>query len=216
MRRIFRNLAGLSMGAVFLLLAISATAEKRLTDLLDNAAEDWHMSGHDQWYWTHGMIVGKSKILDGDITDPEASAFLVSQQVFGGDISVTLDVSFQNGRYIGVYLDFDRETQSGIWMATGHPLADDAPDNEVERGYIKTVENGFWIVRASGEIVIEGDEIVRLRFTRAADDYSIYQDDRLIATYRKPGGYPAGPLQIRITNAQARILRLQVESDWIK
>ena len=57
---------------------------------------------------------------------------------------------------------------------------------------------------------------MRLRFQRLNDDYSLYQDDRLIATYRKPGGYSAGPLQIRLTNAQVRIHRREVASDWIK
>jgi len=211
-RQIFKHIFGLTI----LLVSSVALAERLTTNLLDDAAADWHMPEPAQWYWTHGTLVGSSKIFDGEKTDPAASTFLVSKRIFGGNVSVSLDVSFQSGRYIGVYLDFGQETQSGIWMATGHALQPDAPANEVERGYIKTVENGFWIVRANGELVIDGDEIVRLRFARKGDDYSLYQDERLIATYRKPGGYPAGPIQVRLTNAQASILRLVVVSDWIK
>ncbi|MFT5500671.1 MAG: hypothetical protein ACI88G_000804, partial [Woeseiaceae bacterium] len=175
-----------------------------------------HTSDPALWSLADGSVSGHSKLFDGDKTDPAASTFLVSNKVFGGDIAVTMNVSFQKGRYIGVYLDFGQESQSGIWMATGHALPADAADNEIERGYVKTVENGFWIVRASGELVINGDEIVHLRFDRRDDDYSLYQDDRLIATYRKPGGYPAGRLQIRLTNASVRIHELRVESDWSK
>lgn len=216
MRNRFLKSHRLTCAVLACALSVAASAEKRTTDLLDNAADDWHLSEPDLWYWTHGMIIGTTEILDGDKTDPAASSFLVSKLSFGGDITVSIDVSFQAGRYIGVYLDFDQESQSGIWMATGHALEETAAANEVERGYIKTVEDGFWVVRATGELVIEGDEVVRLRFARLNDDYSLYQDDRLIATYRKPGGYPAGPLQIRLTNAQVRIHRLEVQSDWIK
>ena len=54
-----------------------------------------------------------------------------------------MDVTFDVGRYLGVYIDFSQDTQTGIWMATGHALAADAADNEVERAYIKTVENSL-------------------------------------------------------------------------
>lgn len=216
MQRPFLQLFNCILGLTILLSSMSVSAERITTDLLDNAADDWHISEPGLWNWSHGMINGTSRIHAGEKTDPEASTFLVSKRVFGGNVSVIMDVSFQVGRYIGVYLDFGQETQSGIWMASGHALAQDAPVNEVERGYIKTVDNGFWIVRANGELVIDGGETVRLRFARQGDDYSLYQDGRLIATYHKPGGYPAGPIQIRLTNAQVRIHRLEVQSDWIK
>ncbi len=48
------------------------------------------------------------------------------------------------------------------------------------------------------------------------DDYSVWNDDRLIATYHRPGGYPADPLQLRLVNAKARIHQLRVRSDWVK
>jgi hypothetical protein len=201
--------------AIFL-LPVAVLAERLVTDLLDDAANDWHTPDPAQWYWTHGVLIGSSKIFDGDKTDPAASTFLVSQRTFGGNVSVTHDVSFQKGRYLGVYRDFGRESQSGIWMATGHPLEEAAPANDVERAYIKAVENGYWIVRATGELRIDGDEVVRLRFAGRGDVYNLYRDGHLVATYRKPGGYPAGPLQLRLTNAQATIVRLEVESDWIE
>ncbi|MDH4073059.1 MAG: hypothetical protein OEV41_08145, partial [Gammaproteobacteria bacterium] len=103
-------------------------------------------------------------------------------------------------------------TQSGMWLATGHALPADALDNEVERGYVKTVDNGVWIVRATGELVIERGKQVRLGFSRRGDDYSLWNDGKLIAVYRKDGGYPAGPLQIRLTNAAVRIHGLQVRT----
>jgi hypothetical protein len=214
--RLLKHITGPAFAMAGILLALNATADRPGIDLLADPARQWRTSDPQLWSLSSGSVSGESKIFDGDKTDPAATTFLVSEQVFGGDVAVTMKVSFQKGRYIGVYLDFGQESQSGIWMATGHALAADAPANEIERGYIKTVDDGFWIVRTSGELVINGDEVVRLRFARQDDDYSLYQDDRLIATYRKPGGYPAGRLQIRLTNASVRIHELKVESDWSK
>jgi hypothetical protein len=191
----------------------SAFAEKSRVDLLAAGASAW-VSPEATWEIDDGEISGASRIMNGAITDPAASTFLVSKTIFGGDIVVSLDITFDTGRYLGVYLDFDQETQTGIWMATGHALAEDAADNEVERAYIKTVEDSFWIVRATGELPVRPGEPLHLRFERKGDYYSIYNEDTLIVTYRKPGGYQAGPLQIRLTNASARIHRLEVESDW--
>jgi hypothetical protein len=134
----------------------------------------------------------------------------VSQETFGGDFIVNMELSFDRGRYLGVYLDFGQESQSGMWLATGHPLPPDGPDNEVERAYVKTVENGFWIVRATGELVIEQGRRLKLGFSRRGDAYSLWNDGKLIAVYRKPGGYPPGPLQLRLTNAAVRINALTV------
>ena len=175
----------------------------------------WQSSDPSAWKLSGSQISGATQIFDGAITDPDATTFIVSKHVFGGDIVVSMDVTFDVGRYLGVYLDFSRDTQTGIWMATGHALAANAPDNEVERAYIKTVENSFWIVRATGELVVESGATLRLRFVRKGDQYSIWNNETLIVTYHKAGGYPAGPLQIRLTNASARIHRLEVESDWI-
>lgn len=208
----FKHICGLAL----ILTAFTLRAEPVTTNLLLDPQEQWQTADRDQWLLEPGRIRGKTRVLDGAKTDPEASTFLVSNQVFGGDISVSLEVSFDAGRYLGIYLDFGQESQSGIWMATGHALAQDAPANEVERAYIKTVENGFWIVRANGELVIAGGERIALQFVRSGDDYSLFHDSRLIATYRKASGYPPGPLQLRLTNAEATIHRLEVESAWIK
>lgn len=210
--QIFKHISATTL----LLLSAAAEADRVTIDLLQDAASTWSTSTPSQWQFVDGNIVGASKLFDGDKTDPAASTFLVSKQVFGGNIDVSVEISFEVGRYLGLYLDFDQQSQSGIWMATGHALAADAADNEVERGYVKTVENGFWIVRATGELVIEGDEVVRLRFSRQGADYSMFQEDRLIATYRKSGGYEAGPIQLRLTNSRARIRHIQVQSDWVR
>ena len=182
-------------------------------DLLNEGARAWK-SVNAGWKFANGVLTGASSIFDGAITDPAASTFLVSKAVFGGDIAVSMDLSFEQGRYLGVYLDFDQETQTGIWMATGHPLAEGAAGNEVERAYIKTVEESSWIVRATGELVVKPHMPLHLRFERKGDYYSIYSNGTLIVTYCKPGGYPAGPLQIRLTNASVRIRSLLIESDW--
>ena len=121
-------------------------------------------------------------------------------------------MTFDKGRYLGVYLDFDPKTQTGIWMASGHDLPADAPANEVARGYVKTIEKGFWIVRATGELDIEPGRRVKLGFSRRGDDYSLWNEGRLIATYRKPGGYPAGRIQLRLTNAAVRIHHIEVRT----
>ncbi len=199
-----------------LLVSMNASAARVTTDMLADAVEQWRSPDIAQWTFSAGEIAGTSKLFDGEKSDPDATTFLISKQTFGGNVSVEIDVLFEKGRYLGVYLDFGQDSQSGIWMATGNPLSKDAPANEIERGYIKTVENGFWIVRANGELVVNENELVRLRFARLGDDYSLYRDERLVAIYHKPGGYPAGPIQIRLTNAKVRIQRLQVESDWTR
>lgn len=196
-----------------ILPGLGAAAGYAKVDLLKQGATAWKTVDAG-WEFTNGVLTGASRIFDGTITDSAASTFLVSKTVFGGDIAVSMDLSFEQGRYLGVYLDFDQESQTGIWMATGHPLAEGAADNEVEHAYIKTVEESLWIVRATGELVVKPDISLHLRFERKGDYYSIYSNGTLIVTYCKPGGYPAGPLQIRVTNASVRIHSLLVESDW--
>lgn len=204
-----------AIGLLIVVVVLRATAAAPAVDLLSRGANEWR-SIDPGWRFIGGEIAGASSIFDGAITNPDASTFLVSKKVFGGDVVVSMDVTFDEGRYLGVYLDFGQDTQTGIWMATGHALAEGAADNEIERAYIKTVENSFWIVRATGELVVQPGEMLRLRFTRKGDYYSIFSDDVLIVTFRKAGGYPPGPLQLRLTNASARIHRLVVESDWTR
>lgn len=204
---------------LFLVLAscsLPGNADSVVTDMLQNPGIRWQTQTPDRWTLEHGAISGSTKVFDGAKEDPESSTFLVSNQTFGGDLHVDIDVSFSQGRYVGVYLDFGQESQSGIWMATGHALAASSASNEVERGYIKTVDNGFWVVRANGELQIDGEEKVHLGFARRGDQYSLYRNSRLIATYFKAGGYPAGPLQIRLTNAAATISRFVVRSEWVE
>jgi hypothetical protein len=212
MRTLFKHIFAypLLVAGIF---ATQAIAETSSVDLLADGQRAWQRVDPG-WNFANGRISGASSIMDGAKTDPATSAFLVSNTVFGGNVVVSMDVAFEKGRYLGVYLDFDQDTQTGIWMATGHPLAEDAADNEIERAYIKTVEESFWVVRATGELVVRPGAMLHLRFQRNGDYYSIYSDDTLIVTYRKPGGYPAGPIQIRLSNARARIHRLVVESDW--
>jgi len=212
--RTFKHIFKTSYFLTAILAALPVFAGDLTVDLLDDGERNW-LPADASWVFDSGGITGASSIMNGAITDPAATTFLVSRKTFGGDIVVTMDVTFEAGRYIGVYVDFGQDTQTGIWMATGHALAADAADNEVERAYIKTVENSFWIVRATGELVVESGEMLRLRFVRKGDEYSIWSDETLMVTYHKAGGYPAGPLQIRLTNASARIHRLEVESDWI-
>jgi hypothetical protein len=194
----------------------TAVGAEIMLDLLAGGATEWRSPDAGHWTFSNGELTGTSKVFDGKKTDPDASTFLVSKATFGGDISVSMEVTFEVGRYLGVYIDFGQNTQTGMWMATGHALSADAADNEVERAYVKTVEDSFWIVRANGELNIKVGEALMLRFERKGDDYSVWNDDRLIATYHRPGGYPAGPLQLRLVNAKARIHQLQVRSDWMK
>ena len=195
-----------------LLLLLPSVASGQAADLLADGADGWQEFDAERWQFVNGELHGSAAVLDGEKTDPEASTFLVSKKTFSGSYIVSLDVSFDEGRYLGVYLDFDQETQSGMWLATGHALASDAPDNEVERGYIKTVEEGVWIVRATGELIIEQGVSIRLGFSRRGDDYSLWNDGKLIAVYRKDGGFPAGPIQIRLTNSAVRIHSLRVRT----
>ena len=204
----------------FLLTLLSICSERSwadatIVDLLAAGEHTWQPFDGARWQISGGSLRGATRIMDGAITDPAASAFLLSRQKFGGNVTVQLDVSFKEGRYLGIYVDFDEERQSGIWMATGHRLAADAADNEVERAYIKTVDESVWVVRATGELEIEPGQVVRLRISRNGQTYAIRRDDQLIATYRKPDAYPPGRLQLRLTNASAEVHKLIVTADRV-
>jgi len=211
---IFKHISKSGILLAIVLAGAPAITHGSVTDLLAPGKDAW-IAPDSTWSFANDEIKGATRIFDGAKTDPAASTFLVSEESFGGDIVVSMDVTFDEGRYLGVYLDFGQESQTGIWMATGHALAADAADNEVERAYIKTVEDSFWIVRATGELLVIPGTMLHLRFVRNGDVYSIWKDETLVVTYHKAGGYPAGPLQIRLTNASARIHRLEVESDWV-
>ena len=203
----------------FTVLALGARAEPaEVVDLVEGGAESWVSPDPSRWSFEDGEIHGSTPLLNGAKTNPAASSFLVSKRTFAGQLVVSIDITFDAGRYLGVYLDYGQDTESGIWMATGHPLPEDPAERhlEVETAYIKTVEKSHWVVRTQGELAIEPGELVRLQFVKRGDDYSVWHDGRLIVTYHKEGGYPPGPLQLRLTNARARIHRVHVRSDWSK
>lgn len=184
-------------------------------DLTDSGTSEWLPADATRWRFEGGSILGRTPKLDGAKTDPAASAFLESRRVFSGDKSVEVELEFEEGRYFGIYFDYDPATESGIWMATGHFLPDEQKVHNVESAYIKTVDGGHWIVRATGELDVPAAAPLTVRFEREGDDYRVWQGDRLVVTYRKPGGYPPGKLRLRLVNASARIDRLQVSADTI-
>lgn len=200
----------LSTILICLLLPFAATGQS--IDLLAAGTDAWQQFDASRWNVSDGELAGATSIFDGDKTDPAASTFLLSERSFDGNYIVSMEVTFERGRYLGVYLDYDPESRSGMWLATGHALAPDAPDNEVERAYVKTIDEGFWIVRANGELPISAGERIRLGFMKRGDDYGVWNDGRLIATYRKEGGYPGDRIQLRLTNAQVRIHKLEVRT----
>lgn len=184
-------------------------------DLTDGGPSEWLPADGSRWQFRDGSISGRTPKLDGAKTDPAASAFLESRRVFGGNKSVDVELDFEAGRYFGIYFDYDPATESGIWMATGHFLSDEEQVHNVESAYIKTVDDGHWVVRATGELEVPADAPLDLRFEREGDDYRIWQGDRLVVTYRKPGGYPPGKLRLRLVNSAARIPRLAVSADTV-
>ena len=194
------------------LLLAPAVVGAQVTDLLAKGADGWAHADSDRWTFEDGELHGATAVFDGDRTDPAASMFLVAKDVVTEDFIVSIEVTFERGRYLGVYLDFGQDSQTGIWMATGHALPPDAPDNEVERGYIKTVEDGFWVVRATGQLEVAQGERVKLGFSRRGNTYSLWNDGKLIAVYQKAGGYPPGPLQLRLTNSAVRIHSMSVRT----
>lgn len=196
---------------LFFALAVTSAASGETTDLLSAGANGWRAHDQSRWQFKGGELHGSTALLDGSKTDADASAFIVSEQAFDGDYMLSMELTFDAGRYVGVYLDFDEDTQSGIWMASGHALPEDAPANEVERGYIKTVDGGNWVVRATGELDIERGRRVKLGFSRLDGEYRLWNDGRLIATYKK-SGYAPGPVQLRLTNSAVRIHRLELRT----
>ena len=128
-----------------------------------------------------------------------------------------MDIVFERSRYIGVYVDYDPDTDTGMWLATGHPLlSDEASETQVETAYIKTVDNGDWIVRARGELKVSPGEMLRLRWVKSGADYSIWQDDRLVVAYRPDRRYEPGQVMLRLMSAVARIQRLEMRSDRVR
>jgi len=202
-----------TLAALLLLATVASPAAIAETmDLLARGAAYWQPFDESRWRFVDGELHGATAVFDGDKMDPEASTFLVGRETLSGDYLVSLEVSFDEGRYLGVYLDFGQESQTGIWMATGHALQADAPDNEVERAYIKTVEESFWVVRATGELVVNKGRRIKLGFSHRGEQYQLWNDGKLIATYYKKGGYPAGPIQLRLTNSAVRIHKMQVRT----
>jgi hypothetical protein len=203
------------LGALLMLSTLQAPAQAEWDriDLLAQGEAAWRDFESSGWRLEDDGLVGETAVFDGAITDPEASLFLVSRESFGGDVLMRMHVTFEVGRYIGVYLNFGQQSQSGIWMATGHALPQEELEHHVESGYIKTVEGGHWVVRSSGELIVEKDQRVSLEFRRQGDNYTLSRNGHLVAIYHKEGGYPAGPLQLRLVNAKARIDKLEVVTD---
>jgi hypothetical protein len=156
---------------LLLMFLAPLAASGQTIDLLAQGADSWEPFDEARWKFVDGELHGSTAIFDGDKTDPDASTFIIAREKLEGEYLVSLDVSFDEGRYLGVYLDYGQKTQTGIWIASGHALPADAPDNEIERGYIKTVENGFWIVRATGDLAIAKGERIKLGFSRRGDEF---------------------------------------------
>ena len=188
------------------------------TDLLAGGKDNWTSPDWSRWEIDQGVAKGETLKFPGVATaNPEAAAYLLTRGVFEGDLELSMDIVFERSRYIGVYLDYDPDTDTGMWLATGHPLPeDDAGESQTETAYIKTVDNGDWIVRARGELRISPGEVLRLRWMKSGPDYSIWQDDRLIVAYRPERNYPPGPVMLRLMSAVAEIRRLEMRSDRVR
>ena len=188
------------------------------TDLLAGGTDNWTSPDWSRWEFHQGTVKGETlKFPEVATGDPEAAAYLLTRNVFEGDLELSMDIVFQRSRYIGVYLDYDPDTDTGMWLATGHPLPkDDAGESQTETAYIKTVDNGDWVVRARGELTISPGEVIRLRWVKSGPDYSIWQDDRLVVVYRPERNYEPGPVMLRLMSAVAEIRRLEMRSDRVR
>lgn len=187
------------------------------TDLLADGKDNWTSPDWSRWELRDGTLIGATvEFPEIATSDPNAAAYLLTRNEFGGNLELSMEITFERSRYLGVYLDYDAESDTGMWLATGHPLPEDAADTEVEMAYIKTVDEGDWTVRARGELNIAPGEVLNLRWIKSGPDYSIWQDHRLIATYRPERSYDAGPVMLRLMSAVAEIDRLEMRSDWVR
>ena len=188
------------------------------TDLLAGSNDNWTSPDWSRWEFNQGAVKGETlKFPEVATGDAEAAAYLLTRNVIEGDLELSMDIVFQRSRYIGVYLDYDPDTDTGMWLATGHPLPeDDAGESQTETAYIKTVDNGDWVVRARGELTISPGEVIRLRWVKSGPDYSIWQDDRLVVVYRPERNYEPGPVMLRLMSAVAEIRRLEMRSDRVR
>lgn len=211
-----QRIRGFWVATMLLWAPILVSGESVHTDLLAQGESAWRNFDESGWRFEDGQLAGETPVFDGAITDPAASIFLISKESFGGDVLVRMGITFVVGRYIGAYINFSQETESGIWMATGHTLSEEERGHHFASGYIKTVEGGHWMVRSTGELTIEHGSRVVLEFRRQGDKYTLSRNGRLVAIYHKEGGYPAGPLQLRLVNAKASIDELEVLSDTMR
>ena len=214
-----------SLLSSFLVALIPAIASADSTSIptpgehRDLIAEDaWIHPDSVRWTFQEAALGGRTITFPGIPTDDvRANSFLLSNAVFGGDLVLSMDVTFEQSRYLGVYLDYDPLTDTGMWLATGHPLPEEGSGGPgVEMAYIKTVDNGNWTVRATGQLVVVPGEELRLRWVKSGSDYSIWQDDRLIVAYRPERTYEPGRIQFRLMSAVMEIDRLDMAADWIE
>jgi hypothetical protein len=196
----------------------TAEGTVQTTDLL--RPEAWKSPDETRWQFEGGRLRGRTFAFPEVATsDPEATANLVSKNSFGGEqLSLATDMVFERSRYLGVYIDYDPETDTGIWMATGHPLseADVDANREAPMAYIKTVDEGHWKVRAKGELVFELGELLRLRWVKDGPDYQVWQDDRLVATYRPKRKYDPGHIRLRLVSAVFEVHKLEMTSGSVE
>jgi hypothetical protein len=121
-----KNRLHVSLLALFVIVAgqRSAPAAGKFVDLLEAGADSWRSPDPSRWTFTEeGELRGSTPELNGAKTSPRASSFLLSKQTFGGDIVVTIDITFETGRYLGVYVDYDQQTQSVINILILDPKA---------------------------------------------------------------------------------------------
>ena len=194
-----------------------ASSDALITDLLTETA--WQSPDPTRWEFGEHSLNGRTFTFPEVATrEADATANLVSERQFGGQqLSLVTDMMFERSRYLGVYLDYDPETDTGIWMATGHPLAAEESDaGKVPMAYIKTIDDGDWTVRATGELLIKPGQELRLRWIRDGADYQVWQDERLVASYRPRRNYGPGHVRLRLMSAIIEIDRLEMTSEYVK
>jgi hypothetical protein len=133
-----------------------------------------------------------------------ANAYLLSDAEYEGDIAVSLRLKFLRGRYLGCYLCYDPDSDTGYWLATGHAVGENP--NEA---YIKIVRNGKWEVVASSPLAIEADVEYRLCFQRTGAELAILVNGKSIVSSHAPE-FPSGHVQLRLHNTKIELFEVAV------
>lgn len=159
--------------------------------------KSWRVEGG-----ANGAVIGETE--PWPHKHPRANSFLLSSESYSGDVLVEIQASFLRGRYLGCYLCYDPQTDSGYWLSTGHGVG-----NYPNQAYIKIVRNGDWKTMARAPLEIEPGKTYRLGYRRRGNELAVLVAGQPVVTWRDDT-FNSGKVQLRLHNTKVEITDLKV------